>query len=194
MRNFTYIVAGTETPESIVIDPSWDLDKIEKIVAENNLSVKYIVNTHTHFDHVTGNAELSRSFGAKVIQHKDSDLEHDISVSDGDTIEFGGTRLDILHTPGHSRDSMCLLGGGRLFSGDTLFVSSCGRVDLPGGSARELYHSLFDILYGLDDSIQVLPGHDYGSSPTSTMGREKQTNPVLQRRSEGEFVEMMGFA
>lgn len=193
MQNFTYVVADEETSESIVIDPSWDLDRIRQTVASNGLSVKYIVNTHHHFDHTTGNGELSRSLGVKVVQHAKSGLEHDVSVSDGDTIEFGRTGLRVLHTPGHSEDSVCLLGEGRLFSGDTLFVGSCGRVDLPGGSARDLYRSLFGVLYGLDDDLEVLPGHDYGPSPTSTLGREKRTNPVLQRRSEEEFVQMMGW-
>ncbi len=192
MQNFTYVVEDEETSQAVVIDPSWDLEKIEEVIARNGLSVKYIVNTHHHFDHTAGNGALSKSLGVRIIQHENSGLEHDISVSDGDRIEFGKTVLTVFHTPGHSEDSICLLGGGRLFSGDTLFVGSCGRTDLPGGSSRELYHSLFDILYGLDDDLEVLPGHDYGPSPTSTIGREKQANSVMQRRSEEDFVRMMG--
>jgi len=192
MQNFTYVVEDDETSEAVVIDPSWDLDRVEKVITQNDLSVKYIVNTHHHFDHTVGNEALSKSLGAKIVQHEDSELDHDVSVSDGDKIEFGRTVLRVIHTPGHSRDSICLLGGKRLFSGDTLFVGNCGRVDLPGGSARELYHSLFDVLYILDDELEVLPGHDYGHAPTSTLGREKKTNFVLQRRSEDEFAEMMG--
>ena len=126
-----------------------------------------------------------------MVQHELSGLERDLSVAGGDRIEFGGESLEVLHTPGHSRDSICLLGGGNLFSGDTLFVGSCGRVDLPGGSAGELYDSLFNALYGLDDGLTVFPGHDYGPSPTSTLGAEKRTNPVLQRRGREEFVRMM---
>jgi len=192
MQNFTYVVEDDETSEAVVIDPSWDLDRVEKVITQNDLSVKYIVNTHHHFDHTVGNEALSKSLGAKIVQHEDSELDHDVSVSDGDKIAFGRTVLRVIHTPGHSRDSICLLGGKRLFSGDTLFVGNCGRVDLPGGSARELYHSLFDVLYILDDELEVLPGHDYGHAPTSTLGREKKTNFVLQRRSEDEFAEMMG--
>jgi len=192
MQNFTYVAEDEETSEAIVIDPSWDLEKIEEVIARNNMSVKYIVNTHHHFDHTAGNEALSKSLGAKVIQHENSELAHDISVADGEKIEFGKTSLAVFHTPGHSEDSMCLLGSGKLFSGDTLFVGSCGRVDLPGGSAGGLYHSLFDVLYNLDDDLEVLPGHDYGPSPTSTIGREKQTNLALQKRSEEDFVEMMG--
>ena len=192
MQNFTYVVEDEGTSESIIIDPSWDLDRVEQAVTRNALSVKYIVNTHHHFDHTTGNEALSKSLGVPIVQHASSGLAHDISVSDGDKITFGGTSLAVLHTPGHSPDSICLVGGGKLFSGDTLFVGNCGRVDLPGGSAGELYRSLFEVLYNLDDGLEVLPGHDYGSAPTSTLGREKRINHVLQRRSRDEFVRMMG--
>ena len=87
---------------------------------------------------------------------------------------------------------MCLIGDGKIFSGDTLFVGNCGRVDLPGGSAKELYHSLFDILHSLDDNLVMYSGHNYGNSDTSTLGQEKTTNFVMQKRTEQEFVEMMG--
>jgi glyoxylase-like metal-dependent hydrolase (beta-lactamase superfamily II) len=133
-----------------------------------------------------------KSTNAKIIQHEKSQLKYDIAVKDGDVIEFGNSKLTILYTPGHSKDSLCLIGDGNFFSGDTLFVGNCGRVDLPGGSAKELYHSLFDILYLLNDDLIVYPGHDYGHSVTSTMGQEKISNPVMQKRSEQEFVEMMG--
>ena len=192
MQNFTYVVeGGAGGGESIVIDPSWDLDRVRAVVERGGLPVKYIVNTHHHFDHTTGNGALAGALGARVVQHELSGMERDLSVAGGDRIEFGGESLEVLHTPGHSRDSICLLGGGNLFSGDTLFVGSCGRVDLPGGSAGELYDSLFDALYGLDDGLTVFPGHDYGPSPTSTLGAEKRTNPVLQRRGREEFVRMM---
>ncbi len=191
MQNFTYVVEDEQTSESLVIDPSWDLEKIEQVVVRNNLDVKYIVNTHHHFDHTIGNEALSKSLGLKIIQHEKSELTHDISVANGDKIEFGKSTLVVYHTPGHSKDSMCLLGDGKLFSGDTLFVGNCGRVDLPGGSARELYYSLFDVVYNLDDALQIFPGHDYGSTPTSTIAKEKQTNFVLQKRSEDDFVQMM---
>ena len=86
---------------------------------------------------------------------------------------------------------MCPVGDGKVFSGAPLFVGNCGRVDLPGGSARELYHSLFDVVAKLDESLVMYPGHNYGSSPTSTIGREKKTNFVLQPRTEAEFLEFM---
>ena len=192
MQNFCYVVVDEETNECIIIDPSWDLEKIEEVVSRNGLTVKYIVNTHHHFDHTIGNKAMADSTGAKIIQHEESDLEHDITVKDGEKIEFGNSTLQVVHTPGHSKDSICLIGDGKIFSGDTLFVGNCGRVDLPGGSAKELYHSLFDILYDLDDELTLYCGHNYGSSPTSSIGMEKKMNFVMQKRTEQEFVEMMG--
>ncbi len=192
MQNFTYVVEDDDTNEGIVIDPSWDLDKIEQVITRNDLKIKYIVNTHHHFDHTLGNEALAKSIGAKIIQHEISELQNDITVKDGDVINFGNSELRVLHTPGHSKDSICLIGDGKIFSGDTLFVGNCGRIDLPGGSAKELYHSLFDVLYTLDENLILYSGHNYGPSAVSTIGKEKTTNLVMQKRPEKEFLEMMG--
>ena len=191
MQNFTYILEDEDTDTAIVLDPSWDLEEIQKVIEKNNLKVKYIVNTHHHFDHTIGNEHLTKITGAKIIQHNASTLKNDMTVSDGDKIKFGNSELTVFHTPGHSKDSMCLVGNGKIFSGDTLFVGNCGRVDLPGGSAKELYHSLFDILHKMDEKLVLYPGHNYGSSPSSTLGKEKKTNFVLQPRTEQEFLEFM---
>ena len=192
MQNFSYIVEDESTHEAIIIDPSWDLDKIIRIVEEQNLNPKYIVNTHWHDDHTRGNEELAAEISVKIIQHEASTLQNDMTVSAGDSIKFGCSELVVYHTPGHSKDSICLVGDGKIFSGDTLFVGNCGRIDLPGGSSRELYHSLFDVISNLDDGLVMYPGHDYGSSQTSTIGNEKVTNPVMQKISEEDFVMRMG--
>ena len=192
MQNFTYVLEDEHTGESIIIDPSWELDKIEQLIQRHDLKIKYIVNTHHHFDHTLGNEGMKQSTGAKIVQHKVSELKSDIQVSDGDIIQFGDSKLSVIHTPGHSKDSICLVGDGKIFSGDTLFVGNCGRVDLPGGSSKELYHSLMDILYNLEDDLVMYSGHDYGSTPTSTIGHEKKTNFVMQKRTEQEFEELMG--
>jgi len=192
MQNFTYIVEDEDTGEAILIDPSWELVELELIIKRNDLKIKYIVNTHHHFDHTMGNEAMAESTKAPIIQHELSELKHDITVKDGDYIEFGNSKLKVLHTPGHSMDSICLIGDGKIFSGDTLFVGNCGRIDLPGGSAKELYHSLFDVLHTLDDNLVLYSGHNYGNSETSTIGQEKITNHVMQKRTEQQFVEMMG--
>ncbi|MBA4438174.1 MAG: MBL fold metallo-hydrolase [Nitrosopumilaceae archaeon] len=192
MQNFSYIIVDEDTNESIIVDPSWNLMELELIIKENNLKIKYIVNTHYHDDHTRGNEDMVASTKAPIIQHESSTLKNDITVKDGDFIEFGNSKLKVLHTPGHSTDSICLVGDGKIFSGDTLFVGNCGRIDLPGGSASELYHSLFDVLYSLDDNLVLYPGHNYGPTETSTIGKEKMTNMIMQKRTEQQFLDMMG--
>ena len=192
MQNYTYILEDEGTSEGIIIDPSWELDEIMRIVQKNNLTIKYIVNTHHHFDHTIGNDTIKKETGAPVLQYKTSTIKHDLEVSDGDKIKFGNSELTVIHTPGHSKDSMCLVGAGKIFSGDTLFVGTCGRVDLPGGDARELYHSIVNILRKMDDNLVMYPGHNYGSTPTSTLETQKKMNFVMQPRTEAEFLEIMG--
>lgn len=194
MQNFTYIVEDETTSEGIIIDPSWELDEIMRVVQKNNIKVKYIVNTHHHFDHTIGNDTIKNETGAPILQYKTSTIKHDLEVSDGDIIKFGDSELAVIHTPGHSKDSMCLVGDGKIFSGDTLFVGACGRVDLPGGDVKEMYHSLVNILRKMDDTLVMYPGHDYGSTPTSTMGAQKKMNFVMQPRTEAEFLEIMGIS
>lgn len=192
MQNFTYVVEDEETKESVVIDPSWDLDLVIKVIERNDLKIKYVINTHHHFDHTIGNDAIVKHTKSTILQHESSTLKNDMRVSNGDKIIFGKSELTVIHTPGHSKDSMCLVGDGKIFSGDTLFVGNCGRIDLPGGSGKDLYHSLFSIIYKLDDNLVLYPGHNYGNSPHSTLGREKKTNFVLQPRTELEFLDFMG--
>ena len=193
MANYTYIIADEDTDLAAVIDPSWELDKTFSALKKNGWTAKYIINTHGHFDHVLGNEQVAAATGAKIVQHENSKLNRDISVKDGQTIELGKTRLQVLHTPGHSEDSMCLVLDGQLvFTGDTLFVGNCGRVDLPGSDPEKMYHSLFDVVAKLDERLVVYPGHNYGSTETSTIGRERSTNFVLQPKTKKEFLEFMG--
>lgn len=193
MANFTYIIADEETDEAAVIDPSWDLDKVFDVLKKNGWTAKYVINTHSHFDHVLGNEQVAKATGAKIVQHESSQLDNQITVKDGDTITIGSIKLRVVHTPGHSKDSMCLvLDGQFVFTGDTLFVGNCGRVDLPGSDPKEMYRSLFEKVGRLDEKLVVYPGHDYGTSPTSTIGHEKKFNYVMQPRTEREFLEFMG--
>ena len=192
MQNFSYIVVDEDTNESIIIDPSWNLMELELIIKNDNLKIKYIVNTHYHDDHTRGNQEMVESTKAPILQHELSTLKNDVTVKDGDFIEFGNSKLKVLHTPGHSDDSICLVGDGKIFSGDTLFVGNCGRIDLPGGSASKLYHSLFNVIHSLDDNLVMYPGHNYGPTEVSTIGKEKMTNMIMQKRTEQQFLDMMG--
>lgn len=195
MANFTYILTDEDNGESAVIDPSWDLEKIFAILKKNGWKVKYVINTHTHFDHVLGNEQVAAVTGAKIIQHRNSTQSNDIRVEDGQIISVGKIMIRIVHTPGHSKDSISLVVNDEsVFTGDTLFVGNCGRVDLPGSDPSEMYDSLFEKIAKLDESLVVYPGHDYGSKKTSTIGEEKRTNYVLKARSRGDFVRFMASA
>jgi len=192
MANFTYILVDEETGEALVIDPSWDLEKIFYTLKKNSWKLEYIINTHSHFDHVLGNEQVAAATGAKIIQHNTSPLEKQIPVDNGETIKLGKIQIRVLHTPGHSKDSICLVANEEMvFTGDTLFVGNCGRTDLPGSDPAEMYHSLLDKVATLDESLIVYPGHDYGPTPTSTIDAQKKTNFVLQPRSKKDFLAFM---
>jgi glyoxylase-like metal-dependent hydrolase (beta-lactamase superfamily II) len=189
--NFSYIVADEKTRETMIVDPSYNGPQINRIIKVENLKPVYIVNTHAHRDHTQDNKELRVLHGARIIAHKSSTISMDDAVIDGDILRVGEVRVQILHTPGHSPDSICLLLDNKVLTGDTLFVGECGRTDLGGGDPEKMYHSLFGKLMKLPDSTEVYPGHDYGSSPSSTIGLEKTTNYVLRPRTAKEFVEFM---
>jgi glyoxylase-like metal-dependent hydrolase (beta-lactamase superfamily II) len=131
-------------------------------------------------------------FSAKTVAHKLSSINADVAVDDGDIIRVGNVPVKVIHTPGHTPDGICLLvDNKKLLTGDTLFVGGCGRTDLVGGNSRGMYNSLFNKLLKLGDDVEVYPGHDYGSKPSSTIGEEKRSNYTLQPRSLAEFIEFM---
>jgi hydroxyacylglutathione hydrolase len=189
--NFSYIIADDATKEAAIVDPSFNADAIIRILRDQNLNVKYIINTHHHSDHTASNEDFRSNFGAKVVAHKLANVNKDISVVDGEVIRVGEIVIKVIHTPGHTPDSICLLVDDKLLTGDTLFVGECGRTDLPSGSAEDMYHSLFGKLMKLDDNITVYPGHDYGPKPYSTIGIERRTNYTLRKRTVDEFIAFM---
>jgi glyoxylase-like metal-dependent hydrolase (beta-lactamase superfamily II) len=189
--NFSYIIADKNSKNAIVVDTSYNADIINKLVEDLKLSIKYIINTHHHRDHTAGNNQIRSRYNSKIIAHKYSNIEKDIEVTDGYVLRLGDIKVTIIHTPGHTRDSICILTNGKILTGDTLFVGECGRTDLPDGSSEEMYHSLFHKLMNLDDDIEVYPGHDYGSSPYSTILKEKKVNYTLEKRTLDEFIDFM---
>jgi hydroxyacylglutathione hydrolase len=189
MLNFSYILHDER--EAAVVDASFGAKTIHSELMRRNLRLKYILSTHHHFDHVNENELLASLTGALIAAHRSSPVRKDVELDHGDTMIVGGKSVDIIHTPGHTEDSVCYTAGDAIFTGDTLFVGECGRVDLPGGSAEEMYRTLFERLSGLKDETVIYPGHDYGSTPTSTWGREKRTNYVLRPRTLSEFLEFM---
>ncbi|PSN82732.1 hypothetical protein B9Q01_07190 [Candidatus Marsarchaeota G1 archaeon OSP_D] len=190
MLNFSYVLY-TADGVAAVVDTSFEPKKIFQLLTQKNLNLKYILSTHHHFDHVTGNEELASLTGAEIVAHSLSPISKDLRVEHDSVIKLGDEEIRVIHTPGHTKDSVCYLIPKGVFTGDTLFVGECGRVDLPGGSAREMYYSLFHKLSKLPDDTVVYPGHHYGETPTSTIGREKSTNYVLKPRSLEQFLEFM---
>lgn len=191
MANFTYILGDESSGEAAVVDPHGDADTILEHAERHGLAVKYILNTHTHWDHVAGNEELKERTGAAILTHPLGAVDRDGTLEEESPLRLGATEVQVLYTAGHSPDSVCLRAGDAVLTGDTLFVGECGRTDLRGGDAKAMHHSLFDVLGTLPDETKVYPGHDYGPKPFSTLGEEKRDNYTLQPRTVEEFVRFM---
>ena len=194
MANYVYFVGDPQSREVAVVDPAWDVDRIVDMAQEEDLTVTKILITHSHFDHINGVEALLNHTKAKVYINKAEaefmkamwpDL---VRVDSGDATRVGGVDITFLHTPGHTPGSQCFLVQNHLISGDTLFIGACGRCDLPGSSAEEMYNSLTQKLAKLDDHTIVFPGHNYAARPYSTIGDEKRFNPYLQFQSLQDFL------
>src|SRR5262245_15901524 len=210
MQNFVYLVGDPVTRECVVVDPAWEIDQIVHTALADGMTLVGALVTHTHQDHVGGSLaswgmpgripgveELLARTPVKIYVHKaereflrgfGSDL---VKVDNADTLQVGRIPLRFMHTPGHTPGSQCFLIDGRLVSGDTLFIGSCGRTDLPGSDPSAMYDSLTQRLGVLPDDTVLFPGHNYGG-PSSTIGDEKRHNPFLRFTSLGDFLRAMG--
>ena len=191
-----YVLGCEKTKEAVVIDPGDDSDRILMTLADKGLTVKYLVNTHGHFDHVGANKKMKEVTGAPIMIHSEDEpmlgqLDRaaaafglsaenspaaDQLLNDGDEIIFGEITLKVIHTPGHSRGGICLYTKGYLFVGDTLFAGSIGRTDLPGGDYNTLIANIKEKLFSLPDDTTVYTGH----GPETTIAQEKRSNPFLR--------------
>jgi glyoxylase-like metal-dependent hydrolase (beta-lactamase superfamily II) len=189
----SYLVGCREACTAVLIDP--ELRQIDRYLASatrEGLRIRYLIDTHTHADHFSATHELSLRLDVPVVMHTLSPAPYaSLRVNDGDMLAVGNLRLQIMHTPGHTRDSTCIRVGDRLFTGDTLLIGATGRTDLPTGDPDALYDSLFNGLLKLDPALRVFPAHDYKNQGSSTLAREIAENPRLQKRDRASFVAMM---
>ncbi|HET7480641.1 MAG TPA: MBL fold metallo-hydrolase [Rubrobacteraceae bacterium] len=188
-----YLIADPETRLAAVVDP--ELEMVEPVldaVFRHGLRPAYIIDTHTHADHVSGARELKAKTVAKLVMHEEAPSRSvDIRVEDGDRLHLGKLPLKFLHTPGHAKDLVSVVLPGRILSADALLIGSCGRTDLLNGNATRQYHTLYYTYRALPDDLLVYPGHDYKGRDCSTLGDEKRENGKMNFASEEEFVEYM---
>lgn len=195
LQENSYVVACEETKEAVIIDPGAEAERIYRVVTFHGFTLKYIMNTHGHVDHIGGVADIIEKTGVPFMMHKDDMFlleginndpiqaflqvkmppPPDKFFSDGDRIVVGNLEFQVIHTPGHTPGSVCFLTDNILLSGDTLFANSIGRADLPGGNHKQLLTSIREKLLILDDNIRVYSGH----GPVTTIGNERQFNPFF---------------
>ncbi len=195
MRNFIYVVHDHATDRAAVVDPAWDVPAILALTQQQGLRITDILLTHSHFDHINGvdallahsdaQLHLLRTEAAFWNRHTELPTLH----AGGDTIALGKTRIDILHTPGHTPGSACYRLGDQVLTGDTLFVFGCGRCDLRGGDPEQMYQSLRRLSESLPGDALIRPGHNYGITPTSTLLEQLAGNPFLHFDDASRFVD-----
>src|SRR5215212_9887439 len=186
-----YVIAHARS--AAIIDP--ELEMVEPMldyVFEHGLKPAYIVDTHTHADHISGARELKSKSTAKIVMHESTPASCvDVRVEDGDRLQVGDISIKVIHTPGHAKDLISVLLPDRILTADALLIGSCGRTDLPNGNAVRQYHTLYYTYRSLPDDLLVYPGHDYNGLESSTLKEEKETNPKMLFDTEEGFVEYM---
>ncbi|GAK57614.1 beta-lactamase domain protein [Candidatus Vecturithrix granuli] len=188
-RNFGYLAADEITRKAVVIDPSYHPEMIVEFAQKHGYAIAYIFNTHGHYDHTNGNETIEKLTGKVPLLFGETDSESGITVEDEARFPLGELDILILHTPGHTEDSICLYIGDAVFTGDTLFVGKIGGTDF-GQQAGTEYVSLHQKLMALPDNTRVFPGHNYGVAPESTIGRERETNPFLLQPNVEAFIDL----
>ncbi|MGC1524037.1 MAG: MBL fold metallo-hydrolase [Steroidobacteraceae bacterium] len=189
----SYLVGCTDSCSAVLIDPEISLiDRYRALAARDGLRIHYLVDTHTHADHFSATQQLARQLAVPVVMHRMSPAPFvDLRMDDGELLVVGKLRLQVLHTPGHTADSMCLRVEDRVFTGDTLLIGATGRTDLPTGDPDALYDSLFNHLLRLDPASKVHPAHEYKNRSHSTIEQELASNPRLQVHDRTAFSQMM---
>ena len=189
----SYLIGCEDSCAAALIDPELSqIDRYIALTAKHGLRIRYLIDTHTHADHFSATQQLARRLDVPVVMHRASPAPFvDLRLQGGELLVVGRLRLQALHTPGHTRDSMCLCVEDRVFTGDTLLIGGTGRTDLPSGDAGALYESLFEGVLRLDPALKVFPAHEYKGRSHSTIAQELAENPRLQKSDRGAFIEMM---
>jgi glyoxylase-like metal-dependent hydrolase (beta-lactamase superfamily II)/rhodanese-related sulfurtransferase len=189
----SYLVGCTDSCAAVLIDPELSqIDRYQALAARDGLRIHFAVDTHTHADHFSATKQIGEALNVPVVMHRDSPAPFaTMRLDDGDMLAVGKLRIQALHTPGHTRDSMCLVMQDRVFTGDTLLIGGTGRTDLPSGDPDMLFDSLFGKLLKLDPAMLVYPAHDYKGRSHTTIGEEIANNPRLQQRDRKGFTDMM---
>jgi len=186
-RNLTYIFGDGK--ECAVVDPAYDFKAIDKELKHCGCKPKWLLLTHGHGDHLASLAAIKEKYGARTAVFRTSIIEYDRPLQDGDILNVGELKVRVIHTPGHTEDSVCYYCENWLFTGDTLYVGKVGGTDYGKGAQQE-YESLHQKLMDLPEDTVVFPGHDVGVRPYSTIGEEKLENPFLIRKTYAEFLEL----
>jgi glyoxylase-like metal-dependent hydrolase (beta-lactamase superfamily II) len=182
----SYLVGCPRTLSGALIDPEISqIDRYKALASSHGLHIRYVIDTHTHADHFSAAKQLSQMLGAPTVMHQSSPAPHaGLRLDDDDMLIVGDLRIRALHTPGHTADSMCLVVGDRVFTGDTLLIGGTGRTDLPTGDPDQLYDSLFGKLLTLDQALLVFPAHDYKGRSHSSLGVEIAETPGSRSANE----------
>ncbi len=189
----TYLLACEETRNAVVVDPLREMvDRYLAVLAYYGCRLDLIIDTHTHADHLTGSWDLRELAGGRVVMHQRAPAPHiDIHVEDGQALAVGTLQLRLMHTPGHTPDSVCVYAHDRVFTGDTLLIHGTGRADFAGGDPGAQYDSITQKLFALPDETLVFPAHDYRGHTHSTIGDEKRHNPRVAGHSRAAYVDLM---
>lgn len=187
--NFAYLVICPQTGKALGVDPGISPESLLSVIRSRELSLQVLANTHGHPDHIAGNAEILKVTGAKLAANPLDVPGADIALSEGSQLPIGAITVNVLHTPGHTPGSLVFNPPGALITGDTLFVTRCGRADFPGSDPAALYHSLLR-LSAFPPATQVFPGHDYGPKPQSTIAFEREHNEYMKCPDLESFLKL----